>query len=270
MSNLVHSLIHPTAIIDPSAELGSEVQVGAYSIIGPNVKIASRSWIGPHVVIEGYTTLGEECEVFQFASVGAKPQDLKFKNEPSTLVIGSKNKIREYVTIQPGTSGGNMTTIIGDNNLFMANSHIGHDCVVGNNNILSNSVALAGHVTLENNVILGGLTGVHQFVRIGSYAFLGAGSMVSLEIPPYCIGQGDRCHLRGVNVVGMERSGFTPEEISAVRKTYRHLFSTTGHLQQKIEALPSELTNLSAVKVMLDFITSTSRGISSPAKELKH
>lgn len=260
------SKIHPTAIIDPAAKLGVEVEVGPYSIIGPNVELGDHCWVGPHVVIEGLTTIGASCELFQFSSVGSKPQDLKYRNEPSTLVIGARNKIREYVTLQPGTAGGNMTTRIGDNNLFMANSHVGHDCIIGSNNIFANSVGLAGHVTVFDNVILGGLVGVHQFVRIGSHAFLSAGSMVGADIPPYCVGQGDRAHLRGINLIGLERSGFTSDDVTAIKKTYRQLFMTVGHLQEKIQSLPDELSSRPAIQAMLKFISDSERGVCQPER----
>lgn len=258
--------IHETAIVDPAAELGKNVEVGPYSIIGPHVQLGDGCWVGPHAVIEGRTTLGENCEVFQFASVGAKPQDLKFNNEPSTLVLGSGNKIREFVTLQPGTEHGHMTTVIGDNNLFMANSHVGHDCKVGSNNVFANSAALAGHVTIDNNVILGGIVGIHQFVRIGSFVMLSGGSMVGHDIPPYCIGQGDRCFLRGVNTIGLQRAGFTDEEVSAVKKTYRLLFSSVGGLAEKVKGLPQELRAMEKISHMIDFIESSERGVCSPAR----
>ena len=260
------SSIHPTAIVDPKAEIGAEVTIGAYSLIGPNVKIGDRSWIAPHVVIEGITSLGVECEVFQFASLGARPQDLKYKGEPSTLVIGAKNKIREYVTLQPGTATGRMTTVIGDNNLFMANSHVGHDCQIGSNNVFANCAGLAGHVTIFNNVILGGMVGIHQFCRIGNYAMLSAGSMVGHDIPPYCIAQGDRCFLRGINTIGLKRAGFTLEDIGEVKQVFRLLFGTVGHLKEKIEKLPEALSSRPHIKTVLEFIQTTKRGISNTAR----
>ena len=204
--------IHPTAIIDPAAEIGPEVEIGPYSVIGPHVQLGSQCRIGPHVVIEGHTTLGEQCQISQFASLGAPPQDLKYKGEPSTLVIGRRNVIREYVTLQPGTASGHMTTTIGDENLFMASSHVAHDGIVGNRNVFANSVALGGHVTIGNSVILGGLVGIHQFVRIGDFAFISGGTLVGEDVPPYCFGQfgqTPRGALRGVNTIGLKRAGFS-------------------------------------------------------------
>ncbi len=260
--------IHSTAIVDSKAQLGEDVRIGAYSIIGPSVKLGDRTWVGPHVVIEGITTIGEESEIFQFASLGSKPQDLKFQGEPSTLEIGARNKIREYVTIQPGTRHGHMRTVVGDNNLFMANSHIGHDCAIGSNNVFANSAGLAGHVTIHNNVILGGMVGIHQFCRIGDFVIISAGSMVGGDIPPGCIGQGDRCHLRGVNVIGLERGGFSASEIAGVRKAYRLLFGTAGHLKKKIVEFPQDLRAQLFVGRMLAFIESSERGVCFPAKTL--
>lgn len=264
--NISSTLIHPTAIVDSKAEIDSSVRIGAYSIIGPNVKIAAGSKIGPHVVIDGHTSLGSGCNVSPFASLGGAPQDLKFKGEPSTLVIGTNNTVREYVTLQPGTGSGTMTTTIGDNNLFMANSHVAHDCRVGNNNIFANSVALAGHVTIQNNVILGGMAGIHQFARVGSYVMVSAGSMVAQDVPPYCIIQGDRACLRGLNLIGLQRSGMSENEITAIKKIYRALFSTVGRLKEKIESLPPEIQNEPKTKFMIDFILQSKRGICNPSK----
>lgn len=260
--------IHPTAIVDSKALLDTDVEVGPYSIIGPNVRIGARTKVGPHAVIEGYTTLGEENEVFQFASVGGKPQDLKYRGEPSRLVVGNKNSIREFVTLHPGTTGGRMETTIGDGNLFMANTHVGHDCVVGSHNVFANSAALAGHVTVYNRVIVGGMVGIHQFSRIGDFAMLGGGSMVSQDIPPYCIGQGDRCHLRGINVIGLERGGFSEDDVRTVKKVYRALFSTMGKLSSKIEALAPEFREHEKVIPLIKFIEESERGLCSPAKNL--
>lgn len=258
--------IHPTAIIDSNAEIDSSVEIGAYSIIGPDVRIATGSKIGPHVVIVGHTRLGANSNVFQFASLGAAPQDLKFKGEPSTLILGTNNTIREYVTLQPGTGSGTMTTTIGDNNLFMANSHVAHDCRVGDNNIFANSVALAGHVTIQNNVILGGMAGIHQFARVGSYVMVSAGSMVAQDVPPYCVIQGDRACLRGLNLIGLQRSGMSDEEIVAIKKAYRHLFSSVGRLKEKIETLPAEIAKQPKIKLLTDFIINSQRGICNPGK----
>lgn len=259
-------MIHPTAIISDGAKIHESVVIGPYSCIGPNVSIGSNTKIHSHVVIDGITSIGDYNEIFSFACIGTTPQDLKFSGEQSTLSIGDRNKIREYVTIQPGTKHGLMRTKVGSNNLFMANSHVGHDCTVGSNNVFANSVGLAGHVTVEDGVIMGGMSGVHQFSRLGSLSFISGGSMVGLDIPPYTFAQGDRCSIRGLNLVGLQRAGFTPEDISAVKKAYKHLFSTVGHLKEKVENLPEDISLNSRVKHMLSFLASTERGITMPTR----
>ncbi len=258
--------IHSTAIIAKGAELDTGVKVGPYCVIGENVKIGRNTIVHSHVVIEGRTTLGEENEIFPFACLGTSPQDLKFSNEPSTLVIGDKNKIRESVTIQPGTKDGHMTTKVGSRNLFMANCHVGHDCVVGNDNVFANSVALAGHVGIGDFVILGGMAGIHQFSRVGTLAFVGAGAMVSLDVPPYCIAQGDRAVIRGLNLIGLRRAGISGENLVAVKKTYKHFFSTIGHLKEKLESFPDELKSSPNAKLVSDFIQSSKRGLISSSR----
>lgn len=259
--------IHPTAIVDRAAQLGADVQVGPYSIVGPHVKIGDRCIIKAHVVVEGHTTLGPDCRVYQFASIGADPQDLKFQGEPSTLILGERNTVREYVTLHPGTKHGKMTTVIGNNNLFMGCAHVGHDCVVGDNNVFANSASLAGHVTIMNNVILGGLVGVHQFTRIGDNVMLSAGSMVGADVPPFCIAQGDRAHLRGLNVIGLQRAGYSDSEIRNLKRAYRHLFGTVGNSVLRIETLPEDVECDRLVSRVIEFLrTSSDRGICQPAK----
>jgi UDP-N-acetylglucosamine acyltransferase len=220
--------IHPTAIIAPGAVLGDGTTVGPYSIIGAEVRMGKNNRIGPHVVIEGRTTMGDDNTVYQFASVGAAPQDLKFRGEPSELRIGSRNIIRENVTLQPGTAGGGMLTVIGDQNLFMANTHVGHDSRVGNRCVVANGAALAGHVTVHDGVIIGGLSGIHQFVRLGSVSMIGAGAMVAQDVPPYCMAQGDRASIQGLNRVGLERNGGSRDDLAVLREVYRVVFSPAG------------------------------------------
>lgn len=248
------SEIHSTAIIQPGAEIGVDVQIGPYAVIGPHVKIGDRSKIGSHVVIEGHTTIGEACMLSQFASLGAVPQDLKYKGEPSQLILGKGNMVREFVTMHIGTATGTMVTRIGDNNLFMANSHVAHDCQIGNNCVFANSVALAGHVQVGNNAILGGLAGVHQFCRVGTYAIISAGSMIGSDVAPYCMGQGDRCQLRGLNLIGLKRAGMSVSEVAAIKRAYRHFFSSVGHFPEKIASLPEDLATHPRVQVLVDFI----------------
>lgn len=218
-------LIHPTAIVDPSAQIGEGTTIGAYSIVGPHVVLGRDNVVGPHVVIDGRTKIGDGNTIFQFASVGAVPQDLKYRGEPSELIIGNKNIIRECVTLQPGTAGGGMLTKIGDQNLFMANTHVGHDTFVGNRCVFANSAALAGHVIIGDGVIVGGLSGIHQFVRLGDVAMIGAGAMVSQDVPPYFMAQGDRAKIHGLNRVGLERNGGSKDDLAAIRSLYREVFT---------------------------------------------
>jgi UDP-N-acetylglucosamine acyltransferase len=220
--------IHPTAIVADGAVIGEGTTVGAYSIIGPHVRLGLNNVVGPHVVLEGRTTLGDGNTIYQFASVGAAPQDLKYKGEPSELKIGHKNIIRECVTLQPGTQGGGMLTSIGDQNLFMANTHVGHDSHVGSRCVVANGAALAGHVTVADGVIIGGLSGIHQFVRLGAVCMIGAGAMVAQDIPPYCMAQGDRATVQGLNRVGLERNGGSRDDLAILREVYRVLFTPQG------------------------------------------
>ncbi|MFQ5918067.1 MAG: acyl-ACP--UDP-N-acetylglucosamine O-acyltransferase, partial [Candidatus Binatia bacterium] len=194
------SKIHATALVDPGAELDLDVEVGPYSIIGPKVKIGKGTRIKSHVVIEGNTTIGEGNLIFQFATIGSIPQDLKYKGEDSQLIIGSYNVIREYASLNPGTTGGGMVTRVGDRNLLMMYCHIAHDCTIGNHSVIANGATLGGHVIIEDYVIAGGLVGIHQFVKVGTASIIGAGSMVSKDIPPYCNATGDRVRLRGLNL----------------------------------------------------------------------
>ena len=256
--------IHPSAVIDPGAELDSSVHVGPYSIIGSHVRIGKETWIGPHVVLDGYTTIGTQNRIFQFASVGAIPQDKKYRDEESALLIGDQNVIREFTTLNPGTAGGGMVTRIGDGNLFMAYSHVAHDCQIGNGVVLANCATLGGHVVLENYVGVGGLVGVHQFTRIGESAYLGAGSMVSLDVPPYCTAVGDRAHLHGLNLVGLKRRGWTNEQITLLKRSYRILFSEGLPLKEALTAVRETAANAPAILHLANFIAASTRGICRP------
>jgi UDP-N-acetylglucosamine acyltransferase len=220
--------IHPTAIIAEGAVIGEGTTIGPYSIVGASVVLGAQNRVGPHVVIEGNTRIGDGNTIYQFASVGAAPQDLKYRGEPSELIIGSRNIIRECVTLQPGTTGGGMITSIGDQNLFMANTHVGHDSRVGNKCVVANGAALAGHVTVADGVIIGGLSGIHQFVKLGNVCMIGAGAMVAQDVPPYCMAQGDRATIQGLNRVGLERNGGTRDDLAVLREVYRIVFTPAG------------------------------------------
>lgn len=262
--------IHPTAVICPGAVIGEGTTVGPYSVIGPKVVIGRGNRIASHVVIEGNTHIGDENVIFQFASVGAAPQDLKYSGEDSVLEIGNKNIIREYVTLQPGTKGGGMITKIGSGNLFMANCHVGHDGIVGDGNIFANSAALAGHVTVGSFVTVGGLAAVHQFVRLGDYSLIGGGAMANKDVPPYCIVQGDHAGLVGINVIGLERRGFSGEEIQEIRKLYRDLFvsdSGAATLSAKVKAAKDSGEYSPKAVYFLEFIEGSKRGIAFPRKK---
>lgn len=255
------SLIHPTAVVAPGAQLHPSVQVGPYSVIGPLVRIGEGSVVGPHVVIEGRTTLGAGNRIFQFASVGADPQDLKFAGEDTELVMGDGNQVREFATLHKGTAGGGGVTRVGHRCLFMANSHVAHDCQVGDGVILGNSAALAGHVEVGSHVIISGLSAVHQFTRIGRHAFISGGSMVTMDIPPYCTAQGDRAELVGLNSVGLSRHGFTEEQLARVKDAYRILFRSKLGLNEAVARLKAEHGGHPEIDSLLDFILSSRRGI---------
>lgn len=261
--------IHPTAIVDPSAQIGAGTVVGPYSIIGPHVRLGETNKVGPHVVIEGHTKIGNKNTIFQFASVGAAPQDLKYRGEPSELLIGDGNIIRECVTLQPGTAGGGMVTRIGDGNLFMANTHVGHDSIVGDRCVLANSAALAGHVTIGNGVIVGGLSGIHQFVRIGDIAMIGAGAMVAQDIPPFCMAQGDRATVQGLNRIGLERNGCSKEEFAVLRETYRLVFVSSSPevkgkvFKDRVSFARSLAGQSPRAAAFLDFLQSSERGVAA-------
>lgn len=253
--------VHPTAVIAPGAEFGAGVEVGAYAVVGPHVRVGRDTVIGPHAVVEGYTTIGERNRIFQFASVGAVPQDLKYRGEPSRLEIGDDNIIREFTSISPGTALGGMVTRVGNGNLFMVNSHVAHDCRVGNRTVLANAASIGGQVVLEDFVIVGGLAGVHQFVRLGESAILGAGTMASMDVPPFCNATGDRARLRGLNLVGLRRRGFGAERIAQLKRAYRILFQSRLKLRAAVDVVRGELGGIPEVERLLGFIEASQRGV---------
>ena len=253
--------VHPTAILSPGAQLHPSVEVGPYAIIGPKVRLGAGTVVGSHAVLEGDTVLGEKNHVFHHASVGAPPQDLKYAGEDTQLVIGDGNLIREFTTLHKGTAGGGGVTRIGHRNLFMAYSHVAHDCLVGSGCVLANSVALAGHVELGDHVILGGLSAVHQFTRVGPHAFIAGGSMVVLDVPPYCTVQGDRAELVGLNTVGLERHGYTADQLARIKEAYRILFRSKLPLTEAVVALQAEHGGHPEIDALLAFIAQSRRGL---------
>src|SRR5215472_11978325 len=222
--------IHPTAIVAPGAMLAETVVIGPYCIVGENVSLGPRVTLRSHVVVDGRTTVGEGTRLFPFASIGLEPQDLKYRGEASELVIGRDNKIREYVTRDPGTLGGGMVTRVGDGCLFMVGTHVAHDCQIGSHVIMANNATLAGHVVVEDCAMLGGLCAVHQYVRIGRHAMIGGMSGVERDVIPYGQVMGDRARLCGLNIIGMQRRGFSREDIQGLRAAYQFLFSSDGTL----------------------------------------
>jgi UDP-N-acetylglucosamine acyltransferase len=255
-------MIHPTAIVDPKAEIGEGVEIGPYSVIRRDVVIGQGTRIGPHVVIGEGTQLGKNCEIYQFASVGESPQALAYKGEKTYLLMGDHNIIRECVTLNRGTVQGGGKTVIGHNNLFMAYSHVGHDCTLGNQVILANSAALAGHIILEDHATVGGLAAVHQFCRVGTHAFIGGVSGVLMDIPPYTLAQGAPSRLHGLNIVGIKRSGFSAETVRALKKAYRLIFRSALTLEKAVKRIEEdEIAKISQVQHLLHFIQNSKRGI---------
>jgi UDP-N-acetylglucosamine acyltransferase len=257
------SRIHPTAVIAPDAELDSTVEVGPYAIIGPEVKIGAHTKIGAHAVLE-YVTMGTENKIFPGSHVGTAPQDLKYAGEKTLLFMGNKNTVREGVTINRGTTASGKT-VVGSGCLFMMCSHIAHDCVIGDGVILANCVALAGHVHAGDYSVFGGFAGVHQFVHIGKFCMVGAGSMQAKDLPSYCMSQGDRATLRGLNILGMKRAGLSPEARSAIKDAYKELFLSGKTVEDALTRLLAA-SPLPEVLVMLNDIKNcTKRGITRPA-----
>ncbi len=254
-------MIHPTAIVDPAAKLGADVAVGPYSIIGPHVEIGDGSRIGPHVVIEGHTRIGRENEIFQFCSIGAVPQDKKYDDEDTRLEIGDRNTIREYCSFNVGTSQDVGVTRMGDDNWIMAYVHVAHDCQVGNHTIFANNATLAGHVHVGDWAILGGFTGVHQFVRVGAHSFCGVGTVLLQDLPPFVTVSGNPASPHGINSEGLKRRGFSADDIRAIKRAYRSLYREGLTLEEARQAVGNMATQCDAVRMLADFIAVSNRGI---------
>jgi UDP-N-acetylglucosamine acyltransferase len=257
--------IHPTAIIDPGAQVDSSVSIGPYTVIGPHVRIGAGTTVGPHTVIEGHTTIGRDNRIFQFASIGAANQDKKYAGEPCELVIGDRNTIREFVTFHIGTVQDRGVTRIGDDNWIMAYTHIAHDCVVGNHTTLANNTTLGGHVELGDWVTVGGLTGIHQFVKVGAHAMLGFASAVSQDVPPFMLVDGNPLTVRGYNVVGLRRRNFSAARLAAVKQMHKLLYREGRTLEQAraaIDALAAGTPEAAQdVAMMSGFLAAATRGI---------
>lgn len=254
-------MIHPSAQIDPSAELGEGVSVGAYSVVGADVVVGAGTWIGAHVVIETGTRIGRDNRFYPFASVGSDPQDKKFHGEKTHLEIGDRNHIREFVTINRGTGDGGGITRLGSDNWVLAYSHVAHDCQVGNHVVFSNNATLAGHVTIGDHVILSGFAGVHQFCRIGAHAFIGMGCLVNGDVPPFVMMADDYGRPRGINAEGLKRRGFTPERISRIKRAYRTLYVAGTPLSEARLQLAEQARDSEDVAALLAFIDASERGL---------
>lgn len=253
-------MIHRTALIDPTAQLGADVSVGPYSIIGPHVTVGERSSIAAHAVLERSTRVGTGVKIGYGTIIGNEPQDLKYKGEETWVEIGDGTIIREYCTLNRGTTATGKTTV-GQRCFLMTYVHVAHDCVIGNDVIIANSVQMAGHVTVDDRAIISGLTPIHQFVRIGTYAFVGGGSRVNQDVPPFTKAVGNPVHLYGLNSVGLQRAGFTPEVKLALKRAYRLLFNSDLTVSQGISRARIELPQVPEVEMFLKFIEASQRGV---------
>ena len=261
ISHLI-TVIHSTAVVSPKAEIGNDVEIGPYCVIGDEVQIGARSRLHSHLVLEGPVTIGEDNEFYPFSSIGARSQDLKYSGEPTYAQIGDRNTFREFVTVHRGTSPEYPTRIGSDNN-FLAYTHVAHDAIVGDHCILSNAATLAGHVTVEDHVILSGMAGVHQFCRVGAHSMIGGCTKIVQDVPPFTIADGNPAQIRGLNLIGLQRRGFAPEDIRALKTAYKTLFLKKGlNLTAQVETL-DKLDSASNEKVrqLLDFLRSSERGI---------
>ena len=257
--------IHPTAIVARQACLAPDVVIGPFCVVGEHVALGAGVTLRAHVIVDGHTTIGEGTRIFPFASIGLEPQDLKYRGEASSLVIGRRNTIREHVTMNPGTTGGGMVTRVGDNCLFMVGAHIAHDCQIADHVIMANNATLAGHVVIGEHAFLGGLCAVHQFVRIGKHAMIGGMSGVERDVIPYGQVIGNRARLTGLNIIGMQRRGFSREDIQGLRNAYQFLFHSPGTLSDRVSETAERFAGVAPVDDIIRFIRAdSSRAISQP------
>ena len=253
--------IHPTAVVSGAANLEEGVEIGPYSIVAADVNIGKNTVIGPHVVIDEHTDIGAGCRIFQFASIGAVPQDLKFRDEVTRTIIGNHNTIREFVTIHRATAADIGVTIMGDGNLIMAYCHIAHNCKLGNRIVMANAANLAGHIHVEDNAIIGGMTGIHQFTRIGAHCIIGGCSAVGKDVPPFTMASGNMAKLYGLNLIGLKRRNFSPETIQSLKLAYRIIFRSSLLLKTALEKVRTDVPDLPEIRQFIDFIQNTQRGI---------
>lgn len=254
-------MIDPKAVVDPRAEVADNVEIGPFSVVGANVRIGAGTVIGPHVVIKGPVSIGRDNRIYQFSSIGEDPQDKKYANEITRLEIGDRNVIREFATMHRGTKQDRGVTQIGNDNLFMAYTHVAHDCIVGNHVIMANGASLAGHVHLGHHAILGGFTLVHQFTQIGQFSFAAMGSAITQDIPPFVMVGGSPTRPHGINSVGMERNGISPEAIRLIRKSYKILYKTNARLEDAIEEMEEIAGECTELSIMVSFLRNVTRGI---------
>lgn len=253
--------IHPTAIVDPSAVLGTDVEIGPYCLVGPGVVLGDRCRLLSHVVVEGPTELGPDNEVAPFASLGGAPQDLKYGGEPTRLVVGARNRIREYVTLNRGTPGGGGRTVLGDDNLLMAQVHVAHDCRVGNGIVFANAATLAGHVEVGDGAIVGAYSGVHQFCRVAREAFIGGYSVVTQDALPWVVTVGNRAETHGINLIGMKRKGYSQAVIRAVKKCYTTLVRSKLQQDEALDSIESEFGDVEEARYFAEFVRTSRRGV---------
>lgn len=254
------TVVHPTAIVDPEAELGEGVTIGPWALVGPRVQVGDGTEVGPRVLLERDTRIGEDCRIANGAVLGSDPQDLKFKNERTSLEVGDRTVVREFATLNRGTAASGRT-VVGSDCLIMAYAHVAHDCEIGNHVVLANSVNMAGHVLIEDWAIVGGLTPIHQFVRIGAHAFIGGGSRIPQDIPPYCRAAGNPPRLYGLNSVGLERRGFSDDVRRALKQAYRILFQSSENLSRALARVEEEVPALPQVRHLVAFVRGSERGV---------
>jgi UDP-N-acetylglucosamine acyltransferase len=253
--------IHPSSIVSPKAEIADGVSIGPFSIIGEKVTIGRNTSIGSHVVIDGNTVIGEKNKIYPYVSLGLPPQDIGYKNEDTRLIIGDENIIREFVTVNRATTKQDRVTKIGNKNYLMAYAHVAHDCALGNSIVMSNAATLGGHIEIGDKAIIGGLVAIHQFVRVGAYAFIGGKSATVKDIPPFMMASGDRAKLYGLNVRGLKREGFSQEKIEGLKRAYHIIWRDHNLLHEALEKVKVEIVPFEELELLLSFLTSSKRGV---------